>query len=57
MLHGVMCVIGGTSSCHILLTHEPLHIPGIWGPYADALLPGWYAVEAGQSATGNYWMH
>lgn len=27
-------------------------IPGIWGPYKDAIFPGFYLHEGGQSTTG-----
>ena len=28
-----LCLISGTSSCHMILNKEKLMIPGIWGPY------------------------
>ena len=47
-----LALIAGTSNCHIALTRERIEVPGIWGPYAGAVLDGWYALEGGQSATG-----
>ncbi|MGE3307782.1 MAG: FGGY-family carbohydrate kinase [Rhizobiaceae bacterium] len=45
-------LIAGTSSCVMAITDEPRPIPGGWGPYPGAALPGKWIVEAGQSATG-----
>jgi FGGY-family pentulose kinase len=47
-----LALIGGTSSCHMAVSAEPRFIPGIWGPYYSALLPGLWLTEGGQSATG-----
>ncbi|MEM1431694.1 MAG: FGGY-family carbohydrate kinase [Pseudomonadota bacterium] len=47
-----LALIAGTSNCHIALTSKRVEVPGVWGPYADAVLDGWYALEGGQSATG-----
>lgn len=44
--------IAGTSSCLMALSHEPRHIPGIWGPYLGAVAEGTWLNEGGQSATG-----
>jgi len=27
-------------------------VPGVWGPYRDAIFPGWWMNEGGQSSTG-----
>ena len=32
---------------------EPVHGPGFWGAYTDAMIPGQYTVEAGQASTGS----
>ena len=45
-------LIAGTSTCHMSVTENCLFSPGIWGPYKHALLPNYYLIEAGQSATG-----
>jgi FGGY-family pentulose kinase len=47
-----LALIGGTSTCHMAVSREPRFIPGIWGPYFSAMVPGWWLTEGGQSATG-----
>ncbi len=47
-----LALIGGTSSCHMAVSKEPRFIPGIWGPYFSAMVPGFWLTEGGQSATG-----
>ncbi len=47
-----LALIGGTSSCHMAVSTEPRFIPGVWGPYYSAMLPGMWLTEGGQSATG-----
>jgi ribulose kinase len=32
---------------------DPIHDPGFWGAYTDAIVPGQYTVEAGQASTGS----
>ena len=49
---GRLAVIAGTSTCHIALTPEAAFVPGVWGPYFEAVLPGLWALEGGQSAAG-----
>ncbi|POF62108.1 ribulokinase [Novacetimonas maltaceti] len=48
-----LALIGGTSGCHMAVSREPRFVPGVWGPYRDAMLPGMWLNEAGQSATGS----
>ena len=50
---GTMLLILGTSSCHILLSPEEKHVPGICGSCRDGILPGLYAYEAGQPCVGD----
>lgn len=52
-LEGRLALIGGTSSCHMAVSREPVFIPGIWGPYYSAMVPGMWLTEGGQSATGS----
>ncbi len=47
-----VALIGGTSSCHMAVSREPQFVPGIWGPYRSAMIPGLWLTEGGQSATG-----
>jgi FGGY-family pentulose kinase len=47
-----LALIGGTSTCHMAVSAEPRFIPGIWGPYGSAMVPGMWLTEGGQSATG-----
>jgi FGGY-family pentulose kinase len=52
-LQTILALIGGTSSCHMAVSEKPLFIPGIWGPYPNAMIPGLWLTEGGQSATGS----
>jgi FGGY-family pentulose kinase len=52
-LEKILALIGGTSSCHMAVSREPLFIPGIWGPYKSAMIPELWLTEGGQSATGS----
>jgi FGGY-family pentulose kinase len=47
-----LALIGGTSSCHMAVAREPRFVPGVWGPYFSAMVPGLWLAEGGQSATG-----
>jgi FGGY-family pentulose kinase len=47
-----VALIGGTSSCHMAVSAAPRFVPGVWGPYFNALVPGMWLNEGGQSATG-----
>jgi FGGY-family pentulose kinase len=47
-----VALIGGTSSCHMAVSREPKFVPGVWGPYYSAMIPGLWLTEGGQSATG-----
>ncbi|HBM15484.1 MAG TPA: ribulokinase [Lentisphaeria bacterium] len=47
-----LALIGGTSSCHMAVSPNPSYVPGVWGPYFSAMLPGMWLSEGGQSATG-----
>ena len=35
-----LALIGGTSSCHMAVSREARFIPGVWGPYFSAMVPG-----------------
>ena len=45
-------LICGTSSCHMAVSKEARFVPGVWGPYWNAMVPEMWLNEAGQSATG-----
>lgn len=47
-----MAYIFGTSACAMTTTVEPRFVPGVWGPYFSAMLPGLWLNEGGQSAAG-----
>lgn len=47
-----MAMICGTSTCHMAISEQPLFVPGVWGPYLSAMVPGLWLNEGGQSATG-----
>jgi len=51
-LENRVALIGGTSSCHMAVSRDPRFVPGVWGPYASAMIPGLWLTEGGQSATG-----
>ena len=53
--HGLvecMAYVFGTSSCTMTTTREPVFVPGVWGPYFGAMVPGAWLNEGGQSAAG-----
>lgn len=50
--NSALALIGGTSTCHMAVSKEPRFIPGVWGPYFGAMVPGLWLTEGGQSATG-----
>jgi FGGY-family pentulose kinase len=52
LLEERLALIGGTSTCHVVVSREPRFVPGVWGPYYAAMVPGLWLSEAGQSATG-----
>jgi FGGY-family pentulose kinase len=47
-----VALIGGTSTCHMAVSRQPKFVPGVWGPYFSAMVPGLWLTEGGQSATG-----
>ena len=48
-----LAIIGGTSSCHMAVSKEPVFVDGVWGPYWGAMVPGTWLSEGGQSAAGS----
>lgn len=51
-LESVLALIGGTSNCHMAASREAHFVPGVWGPYFGAMVPGMWLTEGGQSAAG-----
>jgi FGGY-family pentulose kinase len=49
---GVLAVIMGTSFVHLGLSKEQAFIPGLWGPYSNAVIPGYSLLEGGQTSAG-----
>lgn len=47
-----LAYVFGTSSCTMTTTKEPVFVPGVWGPYYSAMVPGLWLNEGGQSAAG-----
>uniref|UniRef100_H3AH82 FGGY carbohydrate kinase domain containing n=1 Tax=Latimeria chalumnae TaxID=7897 RepID=H3AH82_LATCH len=41
-----------TTACHEAISNDPVFVPGVWGPYYSAMVPGLWLNEGGQSATG-----
>ena len=39
------------------MSPEPVFVKGVWGPYRDVLIPGYWMAEGGQSATGELLKH
>ncbi len=50
---GRLVMVMGTSTCHLLLSHRRVPIPGISGVVRDGVVQGLFAYEAGQAATGD----
>jgi len=51
-LESVIALIGGTSNCHMAASRDAVFVPGVWGPYYGAMVPGMWLTEGGQSAAG-----
>lgn len=52
-----LAAVAGTSTCHLAMSHDPVFVDGVWGPYRDVLIPGYWMAEGGQSATGELLKH
>ena len=51
-LENRLALICGSSTCHMAVSQEERFVPGVWGPYFSAMIPGLWLAEGGQSATG-----
>lgn len=47
-----LAAIAGTSTCYCVQSPEGILVPGVWGPYKNAIFPGFWMNEGGQSSTG-----
>ncbi|KZS92619.1 Pentulose kinase [Sistotremastrum niveocremeum HHB9708] len=47
-----LAAVAGTSTCHLVQSPNAVSVTGVWGPYRDAIFPGWWMNEGGQSSTG-----
>ncbi|XXG97139.1 hypothetical protein Hte_003434 [Hypoxylon texense] len=52
-----LAAVAGTSTCHLAMSENPVFVNGVWGPYRDVLMPGYWLAEGGQSATGELLRH
>lgn len=52
-----LAAVAGTSTCHIVMSEKAVFVPGVWGPYRDAIMPDYWMAEGGQSATGELLKH
>jgi ribulokinase len=50
---GQLALITGSSHLQFGVGDAPLHAPGLWGTYKDAVYPGRYILEGGQTSTGS----
>jgi D-ribulokinase len=48
-----LAYIFGTSACMMVSAKQPKFVPGVWGPYFNAMLPDYWLLEGGQSAAGS----
>jgi len=49
---GRLCLISGTSNCHMALSKKSIEVKGVWGPFYGVILNGLHLNEGGQSAAG-----
>ncbi|WP_299963743.1 FGGY-family carbohydrate kinase [uncultured Roseobacter sp.] len=52
-----MAYVFGTSACTMASSDQPHKVPGVWGPYYSAMVPGMWLSEGGQSAAGEAIAH
>ncbi len=52
-LETALALIGGTSNCHMAVSIRSVFVPGIWGPYFGAMVPGLWLLEGGQTSAGS----
>lgn len=52
-----MAYVFGTSACTMSSSETKAFVPGVWGPYFSAMVPGLWLSEGGQSAAGEAIAH
>lgn len=52
-----LAAVAGTSTCHLVMSADPVFVPGVWGPYRDVIFPNRWLSEGGQSCTGELLHH
>ena len=52
-----LAAVAGTSTCHLVMSKDPVFVNGVWGPYRDSIIPEFWMAEGGQSATGELLKH
>ncbi|KAF3939576.1 Ribulokinase [Dactylella cylindrospora] len=52
-----LAAVAGTSTCHLVMSKDPVFVPGVWGPYRGVILPEFWMAEGGQSSTGSLLHH
>lgn len=50
---GKLAFITGSSHLHLGLSDSPFYAKGLWGTYPEAVVPGHYVIEGGQTSTGS----
>jgi D-ribulokinase len=51
-MNRTLALIGGTSNCYMCWAEDERRISGVWGPFKDAVFPGYWMHEAGMSISG-----
>jgi FGGY-family pentulose kinase len=51
-MNRTIALIGGTSTCYMSWARDERQVGGVWGPFKDAVFPGFWMHEAGQSLSG-----
>jgi len=51
-INRTVALIGGTSTSYMAWARDERRISGVWGPFKDAVFPGYWMHEAGQSISG-----
>lgn len=49
-----MAYVFGTSSCTMTTTQEAVFVPGVWGPYYSAMVPGYWLCEGAKRRRRGY---